>query len=107
MTTQATLKTGQAIKKPQAAYRTNALGSIIFMMNLAMSILSVKYVQKLSFIRGGQTVDKPVRRTWAGALTIKRAHLTGKPVQSMLGSIKKHGLATMHLSLLTTKSRKI
>jgi exodeoxyribonuclease-3 len=41
------------------------------------------------FIRGGQIVDKPVRRTWVGALTIKPAHLTGKPVQSMLGSIKK------------------
>jgi exodeoxyribonuclease III len=101
------IKNWSGNKKPQAAYRTNALGSIIFMMNLAMSILSVKCVQRLSFIRGGQTEDKPVRRTWAGALTIKRAHLTGKPVQSMLGSIKKHGLATMHLSLLTTKSRKI
>ena len=36
------------------------------MMNLAMSILSVKYVQRLNFIRGGQTEDKLVRRTWAG-----------------------------------------
>jgi exonuclease III len=32
-----------------------------------------------------------------GVLITKPAHLTGKPVQSMLGSIKNNGLATMHL----------
>jgi exonuclease III len=50
----------------QAAYHMNVHGSIIFMMNLAMSILSVKYVQKLNCIHGGQIADKRVRKMSVG-----------------------------------------
>ncbi len=63
-------KTGQAIKKPQVAYRMNVLGSIISTMNSAMSILSVKCVKKPSCIPGGQTVDRRVPRTLVGGLII-------------------------------------
>jgi exodeoxyribonuclease III (xth) len=55
-------------------------GWIISMMNWVMSIRSAKSVKKPSCIPGGRIVVKPAPRTWAGGLTIRLAHRTGKTV---------------------------
>ena len=91
------LKIGQAIKKHRAVYHMNVHGSTTFMMNSVMSLLSVKYAKKRKSILGGRTEVKHVQGMSVGVLIIMLALRTGKTAQSMLGSIKTIGIATMHL----------
>ena len=97
------LKTGQATRNLQAAYRMNGHGLIIFMMNWVMSIHSAKCEKRRNCIHGGQIVGRPVQKMWVGGLTIRPVHLTGKCGLQTHGCIKNNGLATMPLSLLTIK----